>query len=147
MAFDKADVRRGAAHVQRYQVAITGQAAKPGRSYYGRARTGKRGIERSLQRSAGAGQAAAGLHDHQGSITRQRAAIFEPASIRKTCGKTCQIGRHQGLKCRVRAGARSALILGRAPADLARKQHLHPDHLLAEDLFDAQFMSRVGIAV
>src|SRR6202007_657494 len=50
-------------------------------------------------------------------------------------------------KCRVRAGGGSACILGRTPADLARKQDLRPGNFLSEDLFNAQFVSRVGIAV
>src|SRR5262245_18403507 len=59
----------------------------------------------------------------------------------------CKIGRHQGLERRVCAGGGGARIFGRTPADLAREQNLRPGYLLAEDLFDAEFVGRVGVAM
>ena len=135
---DEADLRGGAAHVQRERLLETASA----RHVAGQDRSagGTRFDEpnRKAGRDLHRGDAAARHHQVERAGHSPRAQPFAQAQ---------EIARHQGPDVGVRAGGREALVLPDLRADLARKAHGGFRELSRHDLADRLLVGRMGVGV
>ena len=137
-AFDQAEIRRGAAGVERNHIVETRDPGDDGAADGAGRRARQRGGDRLAHHLIGAGDAARRLH-------HQERPLAQPGAERLV--DTAQIALHVRLDEHVDQRRHGALVLAVFGQHLARQRHRAARIFLRDDLGDAALMRRVGIGM